>query len=147
MYITPQSRLDELSQLWQMLIDTSTSKRQNLQDAQKREHFLRRADEVAAWISDREAVASSDELGKDLEHVEMLQKYFADFLKDLQANEASIDEVNKLAKKLLGERHPDTELIQAREEAVNQSWTDLRTIAKHREERLAGAHEIQKYNR
>ncbi len=36
---------------------------------------------MAAWISDREAVASSDELGKDLEHVEMLQRNFADFLK------------------------------------------------------------------
>lgn len=139
--------MDDLSQLWQRLIDTSTSKRQNLQDSQKREHYLRRADEVAAWISDREAVASSEELGKDLEHVEMLQKNFADFLKDLQANEASIGEVNKLAKKLLGERHPDTELIQSRQEAVNQSWADLRTLAKHREERLAGAHEIQKYNR
>ena len=118
-----------------------------MQDSQKREHYLRRADEVAAWISDREAVASSEELGKDLEHVEMLQKNFADFLKDLKANEASIGEVNKLAKKLLKERHPDTELIQGRLEAVNQSWADLRTLAKHREERLAGAHEIQKYNR
>ena len=42
---------------------------------------MREADEVAAWISDRKAVASSDEMGKDLEHVEMLQKNFADSLK------------------------------------------------------------------
>ena len=76
-----QSRLEELSHLWQELLDTSAEKRQKLQDAQKREHFLREADEVAAWISDREAVVSSEELGKDLEHVEMLQKNFADFLK------------------------------------------------------------------
>ena len=78
---TTQSRLEELSHLWQELLDTSAEKRQKLQDAQKREHFLREADEVAAWISDREAVVSSEELGKDLEHVEMLQKNFADFLK------------------------------------------------------------------
>ena len=36
---------------------------------------------MAAWISDREAVASAEDLGKDLEHVEMLQKNFADFMK------------------------------------------------------------------
>ena len=42
---------------------------------------MREADEVAAWISDRKAVASSDEMGKDLEYVEMLQKNFDDFLK------------------------------------------------------------------
>ena len=57
--------------MWQELLSTSVGKRQKLQDAQKREHFLREADEVAAWISDREAVVSSEELGKDLEHVEV----------------------------------------------------------------------------
>ena len=108
---------------------------------------MRQADEVAAWISDREAVASSEELGKDLEHVEMLQKNFADFLKDLEANKARVAEVNQLAKKLLGERHPDSDLIESRQEAVNQSWSDLTTLAKHREEKLSGAHEIQKFNR
>ena len=42
---------------------------------------MREVDEVAAWVSDREAVASTEDLGKDLEHVEMLQKNFADFMK------------------------------------------------------------------
>ncbi len=139
--------MDNLSQLWQKLIDTSTGKRQNLQDALKREHFVQKADEVATWISDREAVASSDEVGKDLEHVEMLQKNFADFMKDVQANESSIAQVNQMADKLLAERHPDAELIRSRQESVNEGWSDLRTLAKYREEKLAGAFEIQKYNR
>ena len=139
--------MDELSELWQNLLDICTDKRQKLTDAQKRESFVREADEVAAWISDREAVASSEELGKDLEHVEMLQKNFADFLKDLEANKARVAEVNQLAKKLLSERHPDSDLIESRQEAVNQSWSDLTTLAKHREEKLSGAHEIQKFNR
>ncbi len=139
--------MDNLSRLWQKLIDTSTGKRQNLQDALKREHFVQKADEVATWISDREAVASSDEVGKDLEHVEMLQKNFADFMKDVQANESSIAQVNQMADKLLTEHHPDAELIRSRQESVNEGWSDLRTLAKYREEKLAGAFEIQKYNR
>ena len=142
-----QGRLDELSQLWQTLLDSSIEKRQKLQDAQKREHYIREADEVVAWIEDREAVANSEELGKDLEHVEMLQKSFADFMKDLEANEARVAELNKLAKKLLREQHPDSELIEARQEAVKQNWEDLTSLAKEREEKLAGAHEIQKFNR
>ena len=76
-----QVRLDEITALWRSLLEISGDKRQKLQDAQKREEFVREADEVAAWISDRKAVASSDEMGKDLEHVEMLQKNFDDFLK------------------------------------------------------------------
>ena len=56
-------------------------------------------------------------------------------------------EVNALAEKLLRERHPDTELIRSRQEALNLSWGNLTTIARYREQRLAGAHEIQKFNR
>ena len=52
-----------------------------------------------------------------------------------------------LAEKLQRESHPDVELIQSRQGALNESWKDLTTIAKHREQRLAGAHEIQKFNR
>lgn len=59
----------------------SVDKRQKLLDAQKREQFVREADEVAAWISDRVAIASSEEMGKHLEHVELLQKKFDEFLK------------------------------------------------------------------
>ena len=68
-------------------------------------------------------------------------------LKDLQAIESRVTEVNTLAEKLQRERHPDMELIRSRQEALNQSWRDLTTIAKYREQRLAGAHEIQKFNR
>ena len=52
-----------------------------------------------------------------------------------------------LAGKLQKEGHPDSEFIRSRQEAVSQSWEDLTTIAKYREQRLAGAHEIQKFNR
>ena len=76
-----QVRLEQISQLWQKLIETSATKRQKLIDAQKRGQFVREVDEVTAWISDREAVASAEDVGKDLEHVEMLQKNFADFMK------------------------------------------------------------------
>lgn len=102
---------------------------------------------MSAWITDREAVASSEEFGKDLEHVEMLQKNFADFMKDIEANETRVADLSKLAKKLLRERHPDSELIEARQEAVEQNWEELTSVAKEREEKLAGAHEIQKFNR
>ena len=56
-------------------------------------------------------------------------------------------EVNALAEKLQRERHPDTKLIRSRQDALNQSWKDLTTVAKYRDQRLAGTHEIQKFNR
>ena len=61
----------------------------------------------------QEAVASSDELGKDLEHVEVLTKKFDDFQKDLAANESRVHAVNRLAKQLIDEGHSDADDIQA----------------------------------
>ena len=106
---------------------------------------MREADEVSAWISDRVAIASSEEMGKHLEHVELLQKKFDDFLKvyiflcacmhinenayvylitfvfhqDLQANESRITSTNEMAKRLLDEQHPDSNLILSKQK-VNQ---------------------------
>ena len=68
-------------------------------------------------------------------------------VQDIQASESRVTEVNALAEKLQREKHPDIELILSRQESLNNSWRNLTTIAKHRAERLAGAHEIQKFNR
>ena len=73
--------LDSVHESWEDLQKQSKEKAKRLQDAQKRELFVHEADEVLAWISDKEAVASSEELGRDLEHVQMLQKKFSDFSK------------------------------------------------------------------
>lgn len=63
----------------------------------------------------QEAIATSEELGRDLEHVEVLQKKFDDFMKDLQANESRVTYINDLAHQLGDEGHPDIELISTRQ--------------------------------
>jgi len=77
----------------------------------------------------------------------MLQKSFLDFMKDLEANRTRIEQLGLQAQKLLRERHPDSDMIESRQEAVRQSWAELQMLAQRREEKLAGAHEIQKFNR
>nr|WAW84869.1 spectrin alpha chain [Halisarca dujardinii] len=139
--------LEAMQGSWEALQAQSREKAQRLQDAQKREVFVHEADEVLAWISDKEAVASSEELGRDLEHVQMLQKKFGDFSKDLQVNEARVTSVNVQADKLLSEHHPDSEIIRRRQEAVNAAWKNLRGLAAEREARLDGARQLQEFNR
>ena len=70
-----------VAELWQLLSLRSEEKQHKLRNTQKREHFLREADEVLSWILDRKAIATAEETIKDLEHVEMLQKKFDDFKK------------------------------------------------------------------
>ena len=59
---------------------------------------------------------TSDEIGTDLEHVEVLQRKFDEFQKDLTSQEYRVTEVTQLADKLIGDQHPDQETISARRE-------------------------------
>ena len=50
-------------------------------------------------------MAANEELGKDLEHVEILQKRFADFVHDVLASEDRVLSVNRIADSLIAASH------------------------------------------
>jgi len=60
---------------------------------------------------------TTDEFGHDLEHVEVLQRKFDEFQKDMASQEYRVCEVNELAEKLITtDNHPERETIIARKE-------------------------------
>ena len=63
--------------------------------------------------------------------MEVLQKKFEDFLKDLQANESRITYINDLADQLAEEGHPDIELITTKQKVLNYSSYQSKTIYQH----------------
>lgn len=95
----------------------------------------------------QEAITTSEELGQDLEHVELLQKKFEEFQTDLAAHEERVNEVNQLAAKLIQEEHPEAELIVRKQEEVNSAWQRLKGLAQQRQAKLFGSAEVQRFNR
>lgn len=85
--------------------------------------FNRECDDVVKWIKEKEVVACSEESGRDLEHVEVvptknsywftvngfyfqiLQKRFADFIRDLMSSTDRIEQVLTMAIALTTDRH------------------------------------------
>lgn len=61
-----------------------------MSEACKGYQLLREANDLADWIRSREAVASQQEIGTDLEQVEVMQRKFDDFKGDLKANEVRL---------------------------------------------------------
>lgn len=59
---------------------------------------------------------TTDEFGQDLEHVEVLQRKFDEFQKDMASQEYRVTEVNELADKLVSDGHPERETIVKRKE-------------------------------
>ena len=106
--------------------------------------FLRQSDEVLFWINDKEAFVTAEEFGLDLEHVEVLQRKFDEFQKDMATQEYRIGEVGETADRLISEGHPETETINNKKREVFDAWARLKSLAIARQERLFGAHEIQR---
>ena len=58
-------------------------------------------DSGSAVVPKQEAIVTSEELGQDLEHVEVLQKKFEEFQTDMAAHEERVNEVNQFAATLI----------------------------------------------
>ncbi|XP_066294882.1 spectrin alpha chain, non-erythrocytic 1-like isoform X29 [Branchiostoma lanceolatum] len=142
-----QATLDELHRLWDLLMMKLADKGVKLMQAMKLVQFLRLCDEVNYWIKDKEAFASAVETGRDLEHVEVLQKQFEEFQTDLSAHEEKINDVNNTADSLVNDEHPEVEQIRNKQEEVNVAWQRLKQLSLERQEKLFGAAEIQRFNR
>lgn len=90
---------------------------------------------------------TNEDFGQDLEHVEVLQRKFDEFQKDMASQEYRVTEVNELADKLLLNGHPERDTILRNKEELNESWQRLKQLAILRQEKLFGALEIQRFNR
>ena len=83
-----------------------------LEESIKKFRLTREINELKHWINDKEVLASAEELGKDLEHVELLLMKFEDFEKDISANEVRLESINDMAQDLVEEGHSDADEIQ-----------------------------------
>ena len=144
---TIRKRLEELHRLWELLLARLAEKGLRLQQALVLVQFLRSCDEVLLWISDKETFVTADEFGTDLEHVEVLQRKFDEFQKDMASQEYRVSDVNAQAEKLVNEGHPERDTIVRKREDLNEAWQRLKQLAVMRQEKLFGAHEIQRFNR
>lgn len=78
-----QARLEELHRLWDLLMKRLAERGRRLQLALDLLQYLREAEELLYWISDKRNFVERQDLGRDLEHLEQIQvivKKFEEFL-------------------------------------------------------------------
>ena len=142
-----KQRLDELHRLWELLLSKLAEKGMRLQQALVLVQFLRQCDEVMFWINDKETFVTTEEFGHDLEHVEVLQRKFDEFQKDMASQEFRVTDVCETADKLVGEQHPESGVVTNKKTELLEAWARLKALATERQQKLFGAHEIQRFNR
>uniref|UniRef100_A0A3Q1I7J7 PH domain-containing protein n=1 Tax=Anabas testudineus TaxID=64144 RepID=A0A3Q1I7J7_ANATE len=93
-------------------------------------------EELEKWITEREAVASSTELGQDLEDVTVLQEKFTKF---------RMEQVNKMVNEMIDCGHSDAATIAEWKDGLNESWADLLELMETRRQMLAASHQLHKF--
>ncbi|XP_052412138.1 spectrin beta chain, non-erythrocytic 4-like isoform X1 [Carassius gibelio] len=106
----------------------------------------REVEALEKWISEREAVASSTDLGQDLEHVTDLQGSFTQFFTETRAvGQKQMDSVNKMVNEMIDCSHSDAATIAEWKDGLNESWADLLELMETRAQMLAASYQLHKF--
>uniref|UniRef100_A0A672LXN8 Spectrin alpha chain, non-erythrocytic 1-like n=1 Tax=Sinocyclocheilus grahami TaxID=75366 RepID=A0A672LXN8_SINGR len=156
-------RMKQVEELYGTLQEFGEKRKDMLEKSCKKFMLFREANELQQWINEKESALTNEEVGSDLEQVEVLQKKFDDFQKDLKANESRLRDINKVASELeseglMAEEAPVVQaqrLIQSHPEAVddiqekctelNTAWSSLVGRADQRKEKLGNSHDLQRF--
>uniref|UniRef100_A0A669F953 Spectrin beta chain n=1 Tax=Oreochromis niloticus TaxID=8128 RepID=A0A669F953_ORENI len=91
-------------------------------------HFLlsREVEDLEQWISERDVVASSQEMGQDLDHVTLLRDKFRDFARETgMLGQERVDMVNQTIDELIEGGHSEAATLAEWKDGINESWADL----------------------
>ena len=126
------TRQSQIENQYKNLLDLGNQRRSKLEESCKAYQLVREAADLAQWIKDKEQHAQIQEVGDDLEQVEVYQKKFDDFKTDLKANEVRLREMNEVANKLVNLGQPEAAAKITRQiNDLNKKWNNLQLSLIH----------------
>ncbi|CAF0724846.1 unnamed protein product [Rotaria sp. Silwood1] len=139
-------RQTQLDKLYASLKDLSVERRQRLDETLKLYRLNREIDDLEQWISDRELIAGSHELGQDFEHVSMLLDRFAAFAQETeQIGNERLQHANEMIDLLIVNGHVDSAQIAELKDTLNESYQDLLEMIETRLQSLKASWELHKF--
>ncbi|XP_076847169.1 spectrin beta chain, non-erythrocytic 4 [Brachyhypopomus gauderio] len=132
-----------IDRLYVSLKDLLEQKKAKLEQQYWLYQLKQEVDALEKWISERETVASSTELGRNLEHVTVLQETFTEFRAETSSvGQRQMDSVNKMVNEMIECGHADAAVIAEWKDSLNESWADLLEIMETRGQMLAASHQL-----
>uniref|UniRef100_A0A915I8Y9 SH3 domain-containing protein n=1 Tax=Romanomermis culicivorax TaxID=13658 RepID=A0A915I8Y9_ROMCU len=142
------AKQNQIEYQYKHLLQLGEQRRKKLEEACKGYQLLREANDLADWIRSKEQLATAQEIGSDLEEVEIMQKKFDDFRNDLRANESRLAEMNQIATALTVMGQTEAALkIRQQIDNLNERWQSLQELTAQRAQQLGSAHEVQRFHR
>ncbi|XP_077645760.1 spectrin beta chain, non-erythrocytic 2 [Lonchura striata] len=155
-----RARAAQLQRLYAGLCHLAEERRATLQGHHRLCQLRRDLDDLEQWISEREVVAASRELGQDFEHVTvrghggdtgtvtLLRDKFREFSRDTGGlGQERVDAANAAAAALISGGHPERAAVAQWQAALNEAWAELLELVATRAQELAAAHDLQRFRR
>ncbi|NXR06571.1 SPTB1 protein, partial [Semnornis frantzii] len=106
----------------------------------------REVEDLEQWIAERDVVASSQEMGQDLDHVTLLREKFREFARETgSVGQERVDRVNLTIEDLIDAGHSEAATMAEWKDGLNESWADLLELIDTRMQLLAASHDLHKY--
>ncbi|KIH51678.1 spectrin repeat-containing domain protein, partial [Ancylostoma duodenale] len=141
------ARCDGLYNRWMTLVDACSEQSRALEEARDLLTFRQLVDRVLSWAHERELMVTAGEMGRDLEHCKLLIDRLDGTQADSSVDEQTLDQINRLGEKLIGQGRTSREEVQQQQQNLNQTWNALHgKLAAYRRE-LTAALEVHAFNR
>ncbi|KAL8169451.1 UNVERIFIED_CONTAM: hypothetical protein K2H54_049354 [Gekko kuhli] len=141
-------KLQAILEEYNCILTNAETQTKILQEQSQLHQFEREVQLVEVWLLSKRSVAESDNYGQDLEDVEILEKKFEDFKKDVESlGYAKVLLINKLASHLKSQCYSQISDVGKKVQLVNNTWERLYQATQTRAENLRAAREVHQYDR
>merc|ERR1719211_183275 len=140
-----QAQLKDLNQKWNEMAVKTTERVEAFEKAHEVQMFHRDVDETKDWILEKDEALSVDELGKDLRHVQALQRKHEGLERDLAALGDKIVKIDEASSKLMSSHPESSEVIITKKKEITEEWVQIQSKAMARKEKLLDSYDLQRF--
>ncbi|XP_029453305.1 spectrin beta chain, non-erythrocytic 5 [Rhinatrema bivittatum] len=141
------AKLQNILEDYNSLLEKSETRRAQLRQQCQLYQLQREGELVKAWLSSKQTVAESEDYGQDLEDIEVIEKKFEDFVKEIETlGYIKMHGINEVASNLMKESRSQPTEIQKQVDEVTTMWDSLSQAIQRRAEKLAIAHQVHKFD-
>ncbi|KAM6115359.1 spectrin beta chain, erythrocytic [Pterocles gutturalis] len=128
------------------LKEAAEERRRRLENMSHLFQLKREVEDLEQWIAERDVIASSQEMGQDLDHVTFLRDKFREFARETgSVGQERVDRVNLAIEDLIDAGHTEAATMAEWKDGLNESWADLLELIDTRMQLLAASHDLHKY--
>ncbi|NXH75469.1 SPTB1 protein, partial [Hydrobates tethys] len=128
------------------LKEAAEERRRRLENMSHLFQLKREVEDLEQWIAERDVVASSQEMGQDLDHVMLLREKFREFARETgSVGQERVDRVNLTIEDLIDAGHAEAATMAEWKDGLNESWADLLELIDTRMQLLAASYDLHKY--